>query len=122
MDRTDIRFPFGFDEAGRTACSAYAAHVGEMIRQLLLTDPGERVHRPGLGGGLNQQVFEPNSPERAVGLELALSAAIDTWLGDVVELRRLAVQSREAVLLVELEYAIRATGEQVNDVVEVEPS
>lgn len=119
MARTDIRFPFGFDARGRTATSEYTDHVREMLEQLLLTQPGERVNRPDFGGGLAQQVFEPNAPERAVALELALSAAIDTWLGDVVDLRRLTVDADDATLRVELDYVLRSTSEVVSDVLEV---
>lgn len=121
MTRTDIRFPFGFDLQGRTATSSYAAHVHQLIEQLLLTHPGERVNRPGFGGGLAQLVFEPHAVQQAAALELALTAAVTTWLGDVVDLRRLEVGAADAVLKVELEYALRATGEVVTEVVEAQP-
>lgn len=121
MPRTDIRFPFGFDPRGRTATSAYAEHVHQMIEQLLLTGPGERVNRPDFGGGLAQLVLGPNAPEQAAALELALDAAVTTWLGDVVALSRLEVEASDATLKVELHYVLRATGEQVDDVVEVRP-
>lgn len=122
MTRTDIRFAYGFDARGRTATAPYLRHVLELLEQLLLTNPGERVNRPDFGGGLAHQVFEPNAPERAVALELALSAAVDTWLGDIVDLRGLTVEARDSQLRVELDYAVRATGEVVSEVVEVESS
>lgn len=118
MPRTDIRFPYGFDPQGRTATSSYESHVKEMLELLLLTHPGERVNRPALGGGLAQLVFTPNAPERAAALELALSAAVSTWLGDVIDLRRLHVAAEDAVLRVELDYAVRSTGALVTQVVE----
>ncbi|TIC88297.1 hypothetical protein E8D34_04985 [Nocardioides sp. GY 10113] len=113
MERTDLDFPFGFDAAGRTATTPYAEHVTDMIEQLLLTGPGERVNRPDIGGGLGQTVFSPNSPERAAALELSLTAAVTTWLGDVVDLRRLVVSADDATLRVDLEYLVRPTGEAV---------
>lgn len=124
MTRTDIRFPYGFDGRGSTATVPlpYLRHVLDMLEELILTNPGERVNRPDFGGGLTHQVFEPNAPERAVALELALSAAIETWLGDIVDLRRLTVEARDSQLQVELDYAVRATGEVVSEIVEVEPS
>lgn len=118
MPRSDLRFPYGFDPQGRTATSAYDAHVRELLEQLLLTHPGERVNRPDFGGGLAQLVFAPNSPERAAALELALTAAVATWLGDVVDLRRIEVDADDAVLRVELDYVVRATGDVVTEVVE----
>jgi len=122
MTRTDVRYPLTFDGQGRTATSPYAAHVRELLEQLLLTHPGERVNRPDFGGGLAQRVFEPNAAERAKALELALQASVETWLADVVELRQLVVDAEDAVLRVSLDYVVRATGELVADTVEVTPS
>ena len=56
-----------------------------MIEQMLFTNPGERVNRPDFGSGLMQLVFAPNSPELAAALEFTLQAALDRWLGDVIE-------------------------------------
>lgn len=114
----NLRFPYGFDAGGRTATSAAADHVREMIELLLLTNPGERVNRPDFGAGLLQTVFAPNSPERAAALELTLSAAMARWLGDVVELQQLIVAADEGRLLVELEYVVLATGERRAELVD----
>lgn len=119
MTRTDIRFPFGFDGQGRTATTPYADHVRQLIEQLLLTHPGERVNRPDFGGGLAQLVFAPNSPERAAAVELALTAAVGTWLGDVVDLRRLTVEAEDSVLRVRLDYALLPVGELRTEEIEV---
>ena len=118
MNAADMRYPYGFDARGRTATSAPAAHVREMIELLLLTSPGERVNRPDFGGGLLTEVFAPNSPQLAAALELRLAAALTSWLGDVVELLRLTVAADEGRLFVEIEYALRATGTRQVDVIE----
>ena len=42
--RQDYAFPFQIDAASQqTAQAGYPAHVDQMVRQLLLTSPGERV-------------------------------------------------------------------------------
>ena len=56
--RVDIAYPYTFDQRGRTATATYGDHVRQMLEQLLLTNPGERVNRPEFGGGLLQLVFE----------------------------------------------------------------
>jgi uncharacterized protein len=114
----DLDYPFHFDPAGRTATTDPADHLRDMLEQLLLTSPGERVNRPDLGSGLLQLVFAPNSPELAAALQLAVQAAIDVWLGDVVSVERLAVTSDDATLRVELEYTDRRTREQRTTVFE----
>ncbi len=108
----DIDFPFQFEAAGRTATTDAADHLRDLIEQLLFTSPGERVNRPDFGSGLLQLVFTPNSPELAAALQLAVQAAIDTWLGDIVSVEQLDVTSTDATLRVDLQYSDRRTGER----------
>lgn len=114
----DIDYPFHFDAAGRTAITDPADHLRDLIEQLLFTSPGERVNRPDFGSGLLQLVFTPNSAELAAALQLAVQAAIDTWLGDVVSVEQLAVTSSDATLSVELRYSDRRTGESRTTTIE----
>ena len=107
----NIDFPFRFDRRGATATTGYADHVRDMLEQLLFTAPGERINRPDFGCGLMQLVFAPNSPELAAAVQATIQGAIAQWLGDVVDVRTLEVEAREATLRVELDYVLRATGE-----------
>ena len=107
----NIDFPFHFDRRGRTAVTVDTDHIRDMIEQLLFTSPGERVNRPDFGSGLMQLVFAPNSPELAAALQFTMQAALQQWLGDVIEVRGLEVVSRDATLTVDLAYAVRKTGE-----------
>jgi phage baseplate assembly protein W len=107
----NIDFPFHFDDLGRTARTGDDDHVRDMIEQFLFTNAGERVNRPNFGSGLLQQVFEPNSPELASTLQFTVQAGLQQWLGDLIEVRKLAITSEEAILRVEITYAIRKTNE-----------
>jgi phage baseplate assembly protein W len=111
----NIDYPFHFDTRGRTARTDDDNHVRDMLEQLLFTNPGERVNRPEFGSGLQQLVFAPNSPELAAALQFTLQAAIDRWLGDVVDIRELTVTSDDAKLTIDLTYAVRRTGETRQD-------
>jgi phage baseplate assembly protein W len=106
-----IDFPLHFDSRGATATTEQAGHVRDMIEQLLFTTPGERINRPDFGCGLLQLVFAPNGPELAAAVQFTAQAALAQWLGDVVEVRSLEVEAKESTLRVELDYALRATGE-----------
>jgi len=106
-----IDFPFHFDRRGRTATTDEADHVRDLLEQLLFTAPGERVNRPDFGSGLLQMVFAPTGPEVAAALQFAIQAALQRWLGDVVDVRGLEVTSDDSTLSVALEYALRRTGE-----------
>lgn len=111
--RLDPDFPFHLDDRGRTASAAYDEHVRDMIEQLLFTSPGERVNRPDFGSGVLQLVFAPNSPELAATLSFTTQAALQRWLGDVIEVERLDVTADDATLAVEIVYVVRRTGERV---------
>jgi phage baseplate assembly protein W len=114
----NIDFPFHLDPRGRTAECDDAAHVRDMLEQLLFTNPGERVNRPEFGSGLMQLIFAPNSPELAAALQFTMRAAVQQWLGDVLDLQGLEVTSDDAVLRIIVRYALRRTGETRTDTIE----
>lgn len=108
----NIAYPFHLNNKGRTALSTSDDHVREMLEQLLFTSPGECVNRPDFGSGIQQLVFEPTSPELATALQFALKAAIQRWLGDVIQLQALEVTSQESTLSIVIQYIVQRTGEQ----------
>jgi phage baseplate assembly protein W len=107
----NVAFPFRFDDRGATALAGTEAHVLQMLEQLLFTNAGERVMRPDLGSGLLQLPFSPNTPEVAGALRFSMQAAIQQWLGDVIEVRELTVESEEATLRIDIAYVLRESGE-----------
>ena len=106
-----IDFPFHFDGRGRTALTGEDDHIRDMIEQLLFTSPGERVNRPDFGSGLLQLVFAPNSPELAAALQFTVQAALQRWLGDLIEVQALEVVSVDSTLRVAVQYTVRRSGE-----------
>jgi uncharacterized protein len=107
----NIQFPFRFDHRGRTAQSNEEDHIREMIEQLLFTSPGERVNRPTFGTGLMQLVFEPNSNELAATVQFLIQGALQQWLGDLIEVTEVEVESVESTLKVKIQYIILQTQE-----------
>jgi phage baseplate assembly protein W len=110
MNMTEIAFPYGLDDRGRTASATYDAHVEQMLVLLLLTQPGERVNLPTFGCGLLDQVFAPNSPEIATALNVTIAAAISLWLRDVLAVTSLDVTAQDSQLVVTIGYTVLATG------------
>jgi phage baseplate assembly protein W len=102
-----IDFPYRFDDRGRTADTDAEDHVRDMIEQVLFTSPGERVNRPEFGCGLLQLVFAPAGPELATALQFTIQAALQRWLGDVIEPRGVAVEAVESAVKVTVQYVIR---------------
>jgi len=107
----DIDFPLHFDARGRTAEASIDEHVRDLIEQLIFTHHGERVNRPDFGSGVMQLVFAPNSPELAATVQFTLQAALQLWLGDVIDVSDLSVTADDARLVIDLAYVIRATGQ-----------
>lgn len=108
----NIDYPFRFDTRGQTAQTSEADHVRDMIEQLLFTSPGERVNRPAFGSGLMHALFAPNAPELATAMQYTTQAALQRWLGDLIEVHALEFTAEDSTLRVVLQYAIRKTGER----------
>jgi uncharacterized protein len=107
----NIDYPFHFDGRGRTAATTDDDHIRDMLEELIFTSPGERVNRPDFGSGIMQLIFAPNSPELAATLQFTLQAAIQRWLGDVLELHSLEVTSVDSMLTINVQYVVRRTNQ-----------
>jgi phage baseplate assembly protein W len=108
---TGWAFPPRLDAAGRIAEAAYEDDVREAIRIVLSTSPGERVMRPDFGAGLERFVFEPVNPATVTQVETAVRDALVAWEPriDVLETRVTPEGTPPAVLLVDVQYRVRAT-------------
>jgi uncharacterized protein len=107
----NIRYPFQVDHKGRIALSENDQHIRDMIELVLFTSPGERVNRPTFGSGLMQLVFQPNSDELAATTQYLVQGALQQWLGDLIEVNSVDIQSQDSSLLVTVIYTIRRTQE-----------
>ncbi|MEE9555566.1 MAG: GPW/gp25 family protein [candidate division Zixibacteria bacterium] len=105
----NINFPFQFDNRGRTAATDDIDHIRDMIEQVLFTSPGERVNRPTFGSGLMQLVFQPNSDEFAATTQFLVQGALQQWLGEIIEVGEVKVESYDSTLQVTIQYTIRRT-------------
>lgn len=112
----NIDFPLCIGADGLTRTSPDdAKHVRDIIELLLFTQPGERVMRPDFGTGLMHYAFGPNRPELAATLQATIQGALTQWLGDLIELRAVQVESDHAALRATVVYALRASGEVRSD-------
>jgi uncharacterized protein len=114
MLRSDYVFPFRIDAtSGQAAQSAYAAHVDQMIRQLLLTTPGERADLPTFGCGLRQLLFAPNSDALQATTQVLVQDSLNRWLGNQIQVQKVAVSrgqnGDDSQLLVEVDYVLIET-------------
>jgi phage baseplate assembly protein W len=114
MDRDDFAFPFRIDPAsGQAARTPYDAHVDQMIRQVLLTAPGERADLPDFGCGIRQLIFAPHSDALDASTQILVQQALNRWLAGQIQLQKVQVDrpatGDEAQLLIEIDYVLIET-------------
>jgi uncharacterized protein len=105
----NVDFPYHFDSRGRTADADYDAHIRDLIEQVLFTSPGERVNRPEFGSGLLRLVFAPNSAELAATTQYLVQGSLQQFLGDLIQVDAVDVQTEDATLRVSVRYLVRRT-------------
>lgn len=101
-----IDHPFHLDSRGRTAATDQDDHIRDLVEQVLFTAPGERVNRPDFGSGLMQLVFAPNSDELATATEYLVQGALQQWLGDLIRVEAVQVESEESTLQITVQYVV----------------
>jgi phage baseplate assembly protein W len=113
MRRADYAFPFRIDNASREGARAagYEAHVAEMVRQVLLTSPGERVNLPEFGCGLRRLLFAAGGEGTAATTQILVRQALGRWLEGIVEVLGVeaVADADQGRLEVRVEYAVVET-------------
>lgn len=117
MIRHDYAYPFRIDPAsGQAAQTDYATHVDQMIRQILLTAPGERADLPDFGCGLKQLIFAPHSTALDATTKILVQQALTRWLADQITVQQVTVSppapGEEEQLVVEIDYTLIETQTQ----------
>jgi phage baseplate assembly protein W len=97
MIRRDILYPFAIDAAsGQATQTDYASHVEQMIQEILLTDPGERVCLPTFGAGLRRLLFAPMNSSLGSTTKLIVTEALNQWLGDQITVQDVTVATQNS--------------------------
>jgi len=116
VKRQDYAFPFRIDLASRQASQAqgYERHVEQLIRQVLLTAPGERADLPEFGCGVRQLLFAPNSEPLAATAQILIQQSLRRWLAQHIDVQRVLVSALAdapdgSQLLIRIEYVLRET-------------
>jgi uncharacterized protein len=107
-----IDYPYHLDSMGRTADTTTDDHIRDMIEQVLFTAPGERVNRPTFGSGLMQLIFAPIDDALAATVQMSVQGSLQQWLGDLIRVEDVQVQSDDSTLLVQVQYTVIKTLER----------
>jgi phage baseplate assembly protein W len=115
--RNDFAFPFHIDAAsGQAAQASYQDHVGQMIRQILLTDPGERVCMPTFGAGMRRLLFAPLTAQLQVSTQIIVTQSLNAWLSNQITVQKVTVDTpisspglQDGTILVTITYVLIET-------------
>lgn len=109
-----IQFPARIDAGlGQLAReTSHERYVKQLIHQVLLTTPGERVNRPDFGAGLRRMVFSPNDDSTATLLQTTIYQNLTRWLSDLIEVNEVRVSANDSRLDTTIVYTLRASAEE----------
>jgi phage baseplate assembly protein W len=108
----NVDYPYNIDASGRTARTGDEDHIRDMIEAVLFTAQGERVNRPTFGSGLMQLVFAPSGDEMATATQYLVQSALQQWLGDLIIIEDVQVNSQDSRLEVIIQYIVRQDQER----------
>jgi phage baseplate assembly protein W len=107
-------FPLRPNPSGGLSWAAGTDDIRQAIWIILSTAPGERVMLPGFGCGIQDYVFAPNDPITQGNVAHQVRQAL-TDLEPRIDVLDVQVQAgAENVLLIEVDYRVRATNASQN--------
>lgn len=117
-----FKYPLAIDQGLKTWAEEndYRNHVIQLIKQVLLTNPGERINRPTFGCEIRRMVFAPNSEVSASLAQVSVFQALETWLGTIISVDNVKVQAIEERLEIRVVFVIKALQERRYLNIEVE--
>ena len=111
---TSLRYPISVDPArGRLAQEQdFSAHIEQLVMQVLMTAPGERINRPSFGCGVKRLVFAAGGDVAATLAQTTVYQALTKWLPDAIALNEVTARADGPVLQIRIGYVIKARGER----------
>jgi hypothetical protein len=101
------------DSEGRLTYPSLEESVRQSIKIILQTQPGERLMRPGYGGGLERYLHEPNTLTTRRRISDLITQSLERWeprvLLDRVDVWE--VEERPDTVRIEIVYRLRRTNQ-----------
>lgn len=110
---TTPRHPYRRAATRQLALADPERHIADLVRLVLLTGPGERLHRPGFGAGLGAAaLFEPLDGAVRSVVEIRARGSLERALGDRIEVVAVDVSVDDSTLLADVRYRLRPAGDE----------
>ncbi len=109
-----LHHPLQNDPGGRQLRveTDYESYVAQLIRQVLLTNPGERIHRPEFGAGVRRLVHSPINSTTATLAQSMIYNALRETLADIIRVDEVTVTNADARLDINIVYTLHARMQQ----------
>ncbi|MFG3436817.1 GPW/gp25 family protein [Nonomuraea sp. NPDC047897] len=109
-------FPVRVDPTGSIALARGEHEIGQSIRLILGTAPGERPMRPEFGCAIHDLVFAPADAATAGALTQSVRAALERWEPriDLIDVRVGFGRMHEGVLLIDITFVPRGGNDPRN--------
>jgi uncharacterized protein len=107
-----LDYPYGVGGNGIPNTTPPDDHMRDLILQVLFTNPGERINLPEFGVGVQRFVFAPNSDVLRTSAQFLISASLQRWLGERINVEQVNVSSEpglEETVTIEIVYVVKAT-------------
>jgi phage baseplate assembly protein W len=113
---TGWTFPVKPDTTGRLTYSSGEDLIQQSVQLILETAPGERVMRPDFGCGIHELVFEANTTMLHSRIQQRVRDALLKWERriDVLDVRVQAPDEEPTMLLIRIDYRVRANNSFYN--------
>ncbi|HMV66290.1 MAG TPA: GPW/gp25 family protein [Myxococcota bacterium] len=111
-----VPFPLRPDADGVVTWVRYEEAIERSIRDVLLTSPGERLMLPDYGAGLRELVFAPNNSATHSLAARQVREALLRWEPriDVEDVLVTASDAEPNLMLIDVDYTVRATNSSFN--------
>lgn len=117
---TSVAHPYRLGPTRQLAIVDVDRHIADLVRIVLLTGPGERLHRADFGAGLGAaMLFEPLDDALLSVVEVRARGSLLHALGDRIEIGNISVGKYGSELRAEIEYHLRPAGSEQRTIVNV---
>ena len=109
---TRARHPYRLGSTRQLALADIDRHLADLVRLVLLTGPGERLHHPEFGAGLGAAtLFEPIDDVLLSMIKVRALGSLDRELGDRIEVLDIEITREESTIGANVRYRIRPAGQ-----------
>lgn len=110
-----LDYPYRVSGRNVPATTLADDHMRDLVLQVLLTNPGERINLPEFGVGVQRLVFLPNNDALRASTQFLITNNLQRWLGDRITVDQVTVTSEpgfEEAVTIDIAYTMKATQQQ----------